>query len=285
MMKHKLQASINKFLSRPNYFPLRRFFWKAWYNLFASRYGDDINIFFMNYGYTNLDSEAKQLEINLANEEEQYCIQLYHHVANAISLKELDVLEVGCGRGGGSSYIKHYLKTKSMTGMDFSEKNIDLCHRNHSGTQLKFIVGDAEFIVFDGCSFDAVVNIESSHCYGSEERFFAEVFRVLRPQGYFLFADFRPKEAIRITNERLKSLGFKIVKNEDISANVLKSMDLEMERKTTIIQKKIPRYLQGISKGFVGVQGSPIYEAFKNGELKYFCYVLQKQPFYMASLV
>ena len=43
---------------------------------------------------------------------------------------------------------------------------------------------------------DVVLNVESSHCYGSMPRFLAEVRRVLEPRGYFLHADFRARSAL-----------------------------------------------------------------------------------------
>jgi ubiquinone/menaquinone biosynthesis C-methylase UbiE len=55
---------------------------------------------------------------------------------------------------------------------------------------LSFIKGDAEALAFDAGSFGAVINIESSHCYGSMETFLANAKRVLCQKGYFLYADF-----------------------------------------------------------------------------------------------
>ena len=49
--------------------------------------------------------------------------------------------------------------------------------------------GDAESLPFGDEMFDAVVNVESSHCYGSTPAFLAQVKRVLRCGGHFLFAD------------------------------------------------------------------------------------------------
>lgn len=95
---------LNNFIARPNYYPLRRWFWKIWYNRFASNFSN-IKITFINYGYADLEPDAKKLELSNYEEEERYCIQLYHHVANPISLAGLDVLEVGCGRGGGFLHI------------------------------------------------------------------------------------------------------------------------------------------------------------------------------------
>jgi ubiquinone/menaquinone biosynthesis C-methylase UbiE len=266
---------LNNFIARPNDYPFRRFLWKTWYNLFASNFGN-IKIAFLNYGYTDLQPDAKQLELSSYEEKERYCIQLYHHVANAISLFGLDVLEVGCGRGGGSSYITRYLHPRTMTGIDISESNISFCQKYHSVPKLTFRVGDAESLPFDDCSFDTIVNVESSHCYGSMERFFTQVFRVLRPNGHFLFADFRPKDAIDKTTKLLEASGFKILKSEIITPNILKAMDLENERKLAIINQDIPKHLHIVANWFAGCQGTPVYEAFKNRNLEYLCYVLQK---------
>jgi len=137
-------------------------------------------------------------------------------------------------------------------------------------------LGDAESLPFNDSLFDAVVNVESSHCYGSCERFFAEVFRVLRPNGNFLFTDFRPKEVVDKTTQQLIDAGFKIIKAEKITPNVLKSMDLQNDRKLKIINQSIPKYLHIFANWFAASAGTPVYEALKDGTLEYVSYTLQK---------
>ncbi|WP_299487994.1 class I SAM-dependent methyltransferase [Acaryochloris sp. IP29b_bin.137] len=264
---------LNNFLAQPNRFPLRRMFWRFWYNYFASRY-QDINIVLMNYGYT--DFRTERLQLDRTDERERYCIQLYHYVTHAVPLEGLDVLEVGCGRGGGASYMRRYLNPQSVTGIDFSASNIHFCRQRHQMPGLEFSVDDAESLSLPDHSFDAVVNIESSHCYRQTEHFFSEVFRVLRPQGYFLFADFRPQDAVDATRKQLIKAGFSILKQEAITANVLAAMDLENERKLDIIKTNIPTYFHGLARWFAGIQGSPVYEAFNQGDLEYWCYILQR---------
>ncbi len=254
--------------------PLKKVIWKRWYNLLTSNVANK-KITFMNYGYVGLEQEIKLL-LSDDEQEELYSAQLYHHVANAIPLSGLDVLEVGCGRGGGSSYITRYLHPNTMTGVDFSERNIKFCQKNHVIPQLSFCIGDAESLEFPDCSFDAVVNVESSHCYASIENFFFGVFRVLRPNGHFLFADFRSKDEIDNIKILLESSGFKILKFEIITDNVVKAMDLDNGRKLTLIKQNAPKYLQKLLSWFAGCQESPIYKALKNRDAEYFCYVLQK---------
>ncbi|WP_232435773.1 class I SAM-dependent methyltransferase [Rivularia sp. PCC 7116] len=230
----------------------------------------------MNYGYVDLSPDVNNLELSAEEREEIYCAQLYHHVANAVPLNGCDVLEVGCGRGGGSSYIMRSLEPKTMTGIDFSEKNIAFCQKLDVISGLNFCVGDAELLPFTDSSFDVVVNIESSHCYAAVEKCFDEVFRVIRPRGYFLFADFRPSNVIDNIRKSLEISGFKVIKDGLITENVLKAMDLDNTRRLTVISQDIPKYLQGIARWFAESKDSPIYEEFKNRKSEYFCYVLQK---------
>lgn len=255
--------------------PVKKNIWKIWYNSLTSNFVN-LKITFLNYGYADLNSHAKQLDLRDSEQNEVYCAQLYHHVASFIPLNGLDVVEIGCGRGGGSSYIQRYLHPQTMTGVDLSESNIRFCQKQHILPHLNFCVGDAESLEFSDCSFDAVVNVESSHCYASIENFFAEAFRIIRPNGHFLFADFRPKAEINNIKKQLESSGFKILKSETITENVIQAMDIDNERKITIIRQNFPKYLQQLVTWVAGCQGTPIYEAFKNGDAEYFYYVLQK---------
>ena len=53
---------------------------------------------------------------------------------------------------------------------------------------------DAEKLPFDDESFDAIINVESSHCYPHIDSFLSEVRRVLAPGGCFGIVDFRKIE-------------------------------------------------------------------------------------------
>ncbi|MDQ8039285.1 MAG: hypothetical protein REH83_02645 [Rickettsiella sp.] len=55
----------------------------------------------MNYGYLNTDDKFLLLEPT--DEPHRLFIQLYDFVVNDISLQDKDIIEVGCGRGGGGA--------------------------------------------------------------------------------------------------------------------------------------------------------------------------------------
>src|SRR5437016_3904726 len=183
-------------------------------------------ITFMNYGYADLDPNANEISLNDGEQANRFCIQLYHHVAGAVDLTGKDVLEVGSGRGGGASYIARHLKPRSMVGIDLSDKAVEFCNHHYSTDGLSFSQGDAENLPLADNTFDAVVNLESSHCYGSMERFLSEVYRVLRPGGYFLFSDHRNQDKIDLLRKQLAESGLKLERETDITPNVVKALEL-----------------------------------------------------------
>ena len=127
-----------------------------------------------------------------SDEPNRFRIQLYHRTATQADLSGKRVLEVGCGHGGGASYLMRTLHPASYTGLDLNPAGIAFCRKRHNLAGLEFVHGDAENLPFPDQSFDAVINIESSLHYPRFPRFLAEVARVLRPGGHFLYADFRP---------------------------------------------------------------------------------------------
>ena len=243
---------------------------------YLSRLDRDGRMAYMNYGYADLDPRAATIELSAADEADRYCIQLYHHVAGAVDLGGLDVLEVGSGRGGGASYIARYLQPRSLVGVDISERAVEFCNRHYAIPGLTFTRGDSESLPFDDSVFDVVVNVESSHGYGAMERFLAEVLRVLRPNGLFLFADFRRGNAIDSLRDQLVGATLEIWREEHITANVLRALDLDNDRKLKLIEQNVPLIMRRRFRRFAGIKGTKIYEALRTGDLDYRSFVLRK---------
>jgi len=230
----------------------------------------------MNYGYAPLDDRTKIMYLDKTDADNRFCIQLYHHVVCTIDLRDLNVLEVGSGRGGGADYIKRYLKPKKMVGVDFSKNAVKLSNQNYVSNGLSFEIGNAESLPFADNSFDIVINVESSHCYGSMDTFLNQVKRVLRKGGYFLFADLRSKENIDVLRETLYKSGLTLIKETDITLNIIEALKLDNGRKTTLIKKTIHKPLVQSFLEFAGTKDSKIYKKFKSGETVYQSFVLQK---------
>ena len=94
--------------------------WKVLHRFIASR-DRDLTVRFMNYGYRSADG-APLMELSEADVAHRYCIQLYHVVAAARDLTGKRVLEVGCGRGDGASYVQGCLGPAETVGLDQSIK-------------------------------------------------------------------------------------------------------------------------------------------------------------------
>ena len=233
-------------------------------------------ITFMNYGYADLGPNANGLALNDGERDNRYCIQLYHHVAASVDLTARDVVEVGSGRGGGASYIARHLKPRSMRGIDLSDKAVDFCNTHYSTEGLSFTQGDAENLPLEDAMVDAVVNLESSHCYGSMEKFLSEVHRVLRPGGYFLFSDHRDKDKVEVLRKQLKAAGLKLLTETDITDNVVRALELDNDRKAQLIKRKCPRLLRRRMEEFAAMKGTNTYHSFKSGQSRYLSFVLQK---------
>jgi SAM-dependent methyltransferase len=231
-------------------------------------------VIFMNYGY--LDPDATPTPLKADDEPFRRGIELYHHVASGIDLAGLDALEVGSGRGGGASYVKRYHQPKTMTGLDYSDKAVAFCQGKHQVEGLSYRHGDAENMPFADGSFDAVINVESSHCYGVMAKFLSEVHRVLRPGGHLLWTDLRPPAEVDGLRRDIADTGFTVEKEEVITPFVLNSMVPQGERNRDLIDRRVPRIFRPIFYHFAGVEGTQIYNRLADGGLTYLYMVLKK---------
>jgi SAM-dependent methyltransferase len=190
-------------------------FMRPWYTAIDRADVEGI-LHFMNYGYLD---ETETITLQERDEQERYPIQLYHHTASCVDLEGKDLLEIGCGRGGGLSYLFRYLKPASAHGVDLNGYAIRFCARSYPG--IRFDVMDAQNLAFADDSFDAVINVESSHRYPSFRRFVKEVHRTLRPGGYSLFADFRFAGLIDGMINAIRKIGFRVIRLEEINRRFL----------------------------------------------------------------
>jgi ubiquinone/menaquinone biosynthesis C-methylase UbiE len=251
---------------------------ERWWFERISSFDADEDLLFMNYGYAYLDSREERPVLQTRDEKHSYGIQLYHRVASAIPWQGLVGLEVGCGHGGGASYVMRYCKPRSLIALDLTANAIRFCMQHHSLQGLSFLRGNAEALPFPDNAFDVVLNVESSLLYRNVERFFHEVVRVLRPNGTFLYADYRKKHLVDHWERQLKNSGLKLINEEDISANVAEALLLDRERKQQVIDKYVPKILHGTFSDFAGLKDGRNGDSqlFKNGEKVYRRFVFRK---------
>ena len=248
--------------------------WRWWYQRLGKR-AHDSGWTFMNYGY----KYKNQKTLNLTSEDEsnRMFIQLYDYVASQIPMKDGKILEVGSGRGGGSSFVSRYHHPKSITGVDYSKSAIKLSNELHGNVDnLFFKLGDAEDLPFKDNTFDAVINVESSHCYGNMERFLNEVSRVLKPGGYFSWVDLRAKDMVEETEFAFEKSNLTCIYNKTITPEVIDALDDIHDVKMKMINNHVPKFLRSAFTDFAGAKNSKIYNSFKSGNAVYLSKVLKK---------
>ena len=248
-------------------------FWKIWYQYLSGRIGSD-PVTFLNYGYW--PPEGETLELEPQDEANRPAIQLYHHVASGWDLADKNVLEVSCGHGGGASFVKRYHQPKTYTAVDQNPKAIEYNRKTHAALGIDFRVGDAQALDFPTGHFDAVINVEASHCYPRQDAFFKSVQRVLRAGGHLLYADFhKPAEAPQLDRD-IADAGFRVKSKTDITTHVLSALRRTSERYRQLVHGFTPKILHPIMESFAAVEGSSIYNSFVNRERIYFSYCLVK---------
>lgn len=255
--------------------PARKFGSVSWYRYVSWRYRDP-NLTFMNYGFASLDPSAPGPRLDPEDEPYRPYIQLYEHLTRNVSLEGRDVLEVGCGRGGGASYLMRYLRPASLTALDVVAGAVAFSQVRHAISGLHFLQGDAEAIPLPDDAFDVVLNVESCHCYSSMPFFLAEVSRVLRRGGLLLVADFWPAKDVATFRRHLAAAGFACMREQVITPNVLRALDEDHGRKAALINAHVFPLFRGLFARAVALKGTDMYEAFRRGEFEYLSYITQK---------
>jgi ubiquinone/menaquinone biosynthesis C-methylase UbiE len=253
----------------------RRMIWRPIYE-FLPRLVSDQEWRFMNYGYVPIDGEVP-VELQEEDEKDRYSLQLYHYLASRTEVEGKEMLEVGSGRGGGAYYISRYLKPAKYTALDLSSKAVELANKYFSSDRLTYVQGNAERLPFPDESFDVVINVESSHAYGSFQNFLAEVFRVLRKGGVFLITDIRNIQDQHVMDKYLKDSGFLMIEKTEITEQVARAIEMENELKIQRIDQLIPRWLRPLFYEFAGVKDSEIHRNLLDKSRLYHRWVFRKE--------
>lgn len=252
---------------------IRRFLWRHWYGFLTRRVARD-EVLFLNYAFEQ--DPPMRLPLGSADEPNRGCIQLYDHVASRVDHRGKSVVEVSCGHGGGASYLARTKKPERYTALDLNADGIRFCLARHSEANLDFVEGDAEQLPFPEESVDVVINVEASHCYASFPQFLAEVKRVLRPGGHFLYADFRFAEDVPKWEDAIAQSALRILAQQDISADVLRGMRRNSSRSAALVARHLPKWLHKLGGDFAGIEGSRVFNALKEGKLSYRSYCFEK---------
>jgi ubiquinone/menaquinone biosynthesis C-methylase UbiE len=169
------------------------------------------------------------------------------------------------------------LRPASYAGLVFNADGIAFCRKRHDLPGLDFMHGDAEELPFADQSFDAVINVEASHAYPRLSRFLAEVVRVLRPGGHFLYVDFRGRSEFPDWEAALADTPMRQLPERVINAEVLRGMEKNSQRSLDLIGRQLQAFMRPFGRRFAGVPGTGLYRDIENGKIEYRMYCFTKE--------
>lgn len=250
----------------------RALMFRVWY-WYISKVDKNAEVIFMNFGYHD---HNMMLKLNNQDEPNRCSIQLYHRMVNKFDLKGKSILEIGSGRGGGLAYIMTTFSPQKALGIDLNHKAIKFSNRFYKLNGLEFMQGNAQKLSLEDNSFDFILNVESSHRYLDFNAFVNEVYRILKPDGYFLFTDFRHNLEFNKMEEILESFNLKLIEKQKINEQVALALKMDSERRINIVKKLAPKFLHKTAINFSGAEGSETYRKFITDEFIYYLYIFQK---------
>ena len=113
-------------------------------------------------------------------------------LAGTIDLKGASVLDVGCGLGGPCRMLADEFDCK-CTGIDLSAEYIGTATKLSKLVGLSdrttFVQGNATDLPFEEKTFDVVWTQHVQMNIPDKDKFYFEIFRVLKPGGYLLYYD------------------------------------------------------------------------------------------------
>lgn len=243
--------------------------YRKFYDEVSSQLDNDIYgaaSFFLNYGYV-ADGSPERAVVPLP---EHYInrnsLKLVLELIGAVPVTGRDALDVGCGRGGTAHVLNSFYAPASVTGLDLSPVAVEFCNRTHGDATTRFVEGDSERLPFAAGIFDIVTNVESSHSYPNVHRFYAEVARVLRPGGHFLYTDALSHGQFTTARGLFDQMGFSLLRDDDITANVLRSCD-------EVAAARVGAFSAGnnadLMRNFLATPGSDVYRDLESGRWAY----------------
>ena len=128
--------------------------------------------------------DGERLETFVHNE---VAVEHLHRYAIVVSLAAgKSVLDIASGEGYGSNLIAGV--ASSVTGVDISAEAIHKAKTKYEKKNLEFIIGSAAKIPVGDHLFDIVVSFETIEHHDKHEEMFAEIKRVLKPDGLLIMS-------------------------------------------------------------------------------------------------
>lgn len=185
------------------------------------------------------------------------------------------LLEVGCGKGAGLRFLYDHVvagghpEGLAWRGLDLSRRHVQMARAASGDRGIEWAVGSADRLPFEAASLDAVLNVESSHCYPDLGAFLDEVGRVLVPGGDFLYCDFREEGPPLVAVRESLRQRFDVQADEDISAAVVRASLRDAAARAAVLAE-FPAWSHPWVRNILALEGSDMLERLRSGQYVYF---------------
>lgn len=261
--RHLLRVAMGIFRKRP-----------IAQDLYALIYGNPVvrAVRFMNLGHFPLPNGFLH---DPAWASETLQAGLYHRVlsegAALLGQAPQSLVEVACGRGGGTLYAQALFPETRLTVLDAQPDAVRAARELANPGCTNVLVGLGGALPFAPASFDMVISVEAMMNLGREE-FLAESARVLRPGGILSVSGFQncPPAALREQLMRdAEASGLRLLTCQDITKEMLAACDIDSKRREQVIRRG-PRIGHGYMRNFAQLPDTPAYRSFLEGRRCYF---------------
>ena len=231
----------------------------------------------LNCGYAEPD--YPRFPLPPSDEAERLGYQLYHRLVRDTPLAGNDLVEIGCGRGGGARFLARECRPRRLIATDASRLLILGNRRGPRPPNLEFIAAPARRLPLPAGSCDVVISVEAVHPQPDKGALLAEAARVLRPGGRLLVADFfYTRESSPNATAGFRALvdasSFEPTAAEDWTAQAVAALEADSPRRLAEIDR-LPRLLRPAALSFAGTVRSPLYRQLRQGQASYLFFCLR----------
>lgn len=117
---------------------------------------------------------------------------------DVVAINPQHILDAGCGTGLGGRRLAARYKGSHVLGLDFSQPMLNIAERHLSwvqrwiGKRHSFVCGDVEALPINTGKIDLVWSNLTLQWCNDLDKTFAEMYRVLQPEGLLMFSTFGP---------------------------------------------------------------------------------------------
>ena len=258
----------------------RPFFKRGFYEVLGLMLWRRKGLQLLNCGYA--EEGYPRFSLPPADEPERLGFQLYHRLVRDTPLAGRDLVEIGCGRGGGARFLARECGPRRLIATDASHLLILGNRRRPTSPNLEFRMALAGRLPLPAESCDVVVSVEAIHPQPDKSAVLAEAARVLRPGGHMLVADFfytrdSSPNAASLFRAGVRRSPFERMLEDDWTAHAVAALEEDSSRRFAEIDR-LPRFMRRAALSFAGTVRSPLYIQLRNGQARYLHFCLTKPP-------